>query len=69
MVTSTILRPDLQSQNRIDVDYEKTTDSIYLTPQDSTHEAHWNPKDEDSNCKIDGFMATYIPRLKWAGQA
>ena len=30
MVTLTILRPDLQSQNRVDVDYEKTTGSIYL---------------------------------------
>ena len=34
-----------------------------------THEYYWNPKVEDSSSKIDGFMATYISRLKWAWQA
>ena len=34
-----------------------------------THEYYRNPKEEDSSCKIDGFMATYIPKLKWAWKA
>ena len=31
--------------------------------------ADLNPKREDSICKIDGFMATYTPKLKWVWQA
>ena len=30
MVKVTVLGPKLQCQNRVDVDYEKTTDPIYL---------------------------------------
>jgi hypothetical protein len=31
--------------------------------------SYLNPKGEVSSCNIDGFMATYIPTLKWAWQA
>jgi hypothetical protein len=31
--------------------------------------SYLNPKVEDSSSKIDGFMATYISKLKWAWQA
>ena len=31
--------------------------------------SYLNPKGEDSSCKIDGFMATYTSKLKWAWQA
>ena len=30
--------------------------------------SYLNPKDEDSSCKIVGFMATYTSKLKWASQ-
>jgi hypothetical protein len=46
---------ELQSWNCVVVDYGKTTGP--------------NPKVEDSSSKIDGFMATYISKLKWAWQA
>jgi hypothetical protein len=36
---------------------------------DGPYLSYLNPKGEDSNCKIDGFMATYIPNLKWVWQA
>ena len=31
--------------------------------------SYLNPKGEDSSCKIDGFMTTYISKLKWVWQA
>ena len=31
--------------------------------------SYLNPKGEVSSCNIDGFMANYIPKLKWAWQA
>ena len=31
--------------------------------------SYLNPNGEDSSCKIDGFMATYTSKLKWAWQA
>ena len=31
--------------------------------------SYLNPKGEESSYKIDGFMAIYIPKLKWAWQA
>jgi hypothetical protein len=30
---------------------------------------HLNPKGQVSGCNIDGFMANYILKLKWAWQA
>ena len=30
--------------------------------------SYLNPKGKDSSCKIDGFMATYILKPKWAWQ-
>ena len=31
--------------------------------------SYLNPKVKDSSSEIDGFMATYISKLKWAWQA
>ena len=31
--------------------------------------SYLNPKVEDSSNKIDEFMASYIPKSRWAGQA
>ena len=45
------------------------SDLSQILTEVSTHEYYWNPKVEDSSSKIDGFMATYISRLKWAWQA
>ena len=33
------------------------SDLSQILTQISTHEYYWNPKVEDSSCKIDGFMA------------
>ena len=31
--------------------------------------SYLNPKEEVFSCNINGFMATYISKLKWAWQA
>ena len=57
---STFYRCLLQGQLQIWTEHSHT---------DLWNLSYLNPKGEDSSCKIDGFMATYIPNLRWAWQA
>ena len=48
--------------------YAKTTKCLLVDNFQDFNLSYLNPN-SDSGCKIVGFMATYIPKLKWACQS